>query len=457
MPIVCIILLIICIGVIIFQLSTIKHLNEKVLFLQNFEEKYNNCLMERAKLEEKCNFLENFREKYEQVQENYLLSEKQNTLLKSNLEQERQNLSEKIKLLENAEQKLSNTFKALSSDVLKQNNQSFLDLAQVAFEKIQEKANSDLSLHTKSIGDMVNPIKQALDRVNQQSNEMEKSRVGAYEALRQQVNDLMVSQSNLKNETNRLVSALKAPTVRGRWGEVQLRRIVELAGMVEHCDFDEQVSFENQGTKIRPDMIIYYPGGKQVIVDAKVPLTAYLKSLEIDEEIEKKNLLREHAKQIRDHVIKLSRKEYWGQVQSTPEFVIMFLPGEIFFSTAMDQDPSLIEFAIKEGIIISTPTTLLALLHTIAWGWRQENLADNAKQIVKMGQEIYKRLSDLSGHFASLGKSISNAVMNYNQTVANLESRVLVTARKFKEIEGHEKNIIELSSIENTVRQLRSH
>ena len=224
---------------------------------------------------------------------------------------------------------------------------------------------------------------------------------------------------------------------------------------MEHCDFDEQESFKNQDSKIRPDMIIYYPGDRRVIVDAKVPLDAYLKSLEVEDESEKKALLKEHAKQIRDHVIKLSKKEYWSQVQSSPEFVIMFLPGEIFFSVAMDQDPSLIEFAIKEGVIISTPTTLLALLHTIAWGWRQENLADNAKQIIKIGQEIYKRLCDLSGHFSSLGKSISNAVTNYNQAVANLESRVLVTARKFKEIEGHEKNIIDLSTVENTVRQLK--
>ena len=435
-----------CLAVILFQLIVIHNLNKRISFL----------LLEKVRLEEKCNCLEPFEKKYENLFNNYSELEKKNILLQSNLEQEKKNLSEKINLLQNAEEKLSDTFKALSSDALSKNNQSFLDLAQVVFSKLQEKAKSDLELNKKSVGDLVDPIKSALDGVGQKLGDLEKSRVGAYEALKQQVGDLIISQNSLKNETSRLVSALKTPITRGRWGEIQLRRVVELSGMVEHCDFQEQITVNNADAKIRPDMVIYYPGNKQVVVDSKVPLTAYLKSLEVSNEIEKKILLKDHAKQLRDHVIKLSKKEYWSQFQDSPEFVIMFLPGEIFFSVAIEQDPELIEFAMREKVLITTPTTLLALLHTIAWGWRQENLAENAKQIVKMGQELYKRLCDLSQHFEKLGRSISYVVTHYNRAVASLESRVLVSARKFKEIENHEKNIIELNEIDDSVRQVNN-
>lgn len=435
-----------CLVVIIFQLIVIHNINKKNSFL----------LLEKVRLEEKCCCLEPFEKKYESLLVSYSELEKKNILLQSNLEQEKKNLAEKISLLQNAGEKLSNTFKALSSDALSKNNQSFLDLAQVAFSKLQEKAKSDFELNKKSVGDLINPIKSALDGVGEKLGDLEKSRVGAYEALKQQVGDLIISQNSLKTETSRLVSALKTPNTRGRWGEIQLRRVVELSGMVEHCDFQEQISVSNSDIKIRPDMVIYYPGNKQVIVDSKVPLTAYLKSLEVSDEIERKILLKEHAKQLRDHVIKLSKKEYWSQFQDSPEFVIMFLPGEVFFSVAIEQDPELVEFAMRERILITTPTTLLALLHTIAWGWRQENLAENAKQIVKMGQELYKRLCDLSQHFSNLGKSVSSVVSNYNRTIASLESRVFVSARKFKEIENHEKDIVKLNGIDDSIRQVNN-
>ena len=433
-----------CLAVIIFQLIMIYNISKKNSFL----------ILEKVRLEEKCNSLEPFEKKYENLFGSYSELEKKNILLQSTLEQEKKSLLEKMDLLKNAEEKLSDTFKVLSSDALSKNNQSFLVLAQVVFSKLQEKAKLDLELNKKSVGDLVNPIKLALDGVGEKLGDLEKSRIGAYEALKQQVGDLIISQNSLKTETSRLVSALKTPNTRGRWGEIQLRRVVELSGMVEHCDFQEQISTGNSKTKIRPDMVIYYPGNKQVIVDSKVPLTAYLKSLEASSEVERKILLKEHAKQLRDHVIKLSKKEYWSQFQDSPDFVIMFLPGEIFFSVAVEQDPELIEFAMREKVLITTPTTLLALLHTIAWGWRQENLAENAKQIVKMGQELYKRLGDLSLRFANLGRSITSTVNNYNQTVATLEGRVLVSARKFKEVENHEKNIVELSEIDNSVRQV---
>ncbi len=446
----------ICIIIIIFLLLNLKHNENKVQKFIGIDNKYQEVLLDNARLKEKCVKFDEVTQKYELLQSQNAILEKENVLLNEKLEQEKKNLAEKIKLLENAEKKLSDTFKALSSEALSKNNQTFIELAKVVFEKLQEKTKADLSSNTKSLGDLINPIKQALEGVGIKLGELEKSRIGAYEALKQQVGDLILSQNTLKNETTNLVSALKNPTSRGQWGEIQLHRILELSGMKEHCDFKEQVSIDNNGKNIRPDIVIYYPEGKQVVIDAKVPLTAYLKSLETTNENEKRNLLREHTKQIRNHIMSLSKKEYWSQFQPSPEFVIMFLPNEAFFSVAMEQDPNLLEFAMKENIIISTPTTLLALLHTVAWGWKQKNLAENAKQIIKLGQELYERLSNMSQHFYNLGKSINSTITNYNQTLTTLESRVLVTTRKFKELKNNEKEIIELQPIENDIKQIKN-
>lgn len=443
--------------VVLSQQSKLKSLLQKNNDLLNIENLYHSALLENAKLEERCRQQQNISFKYDELLIKYTDLEKQSMLLSANLEQERKNLQEKVKLLENAEQKLSDTFKSISLDVLSKNSATFMDLAKSVFEQFQEKAKSEFSTSAKSVSDLMTPIKSALENVDVKLNDLEKNRVGAYEALKQQVGDLIVTQNSLKNETNHLVSALKAPTARGRWGEVQLRRVVELAGMIEHCDFKEQVTSEsnNGGKSIRPDMIIYLPGGKQIIVDAKAPLSAYLEAIETNDEKIKKTLLIEHAKQMRSHVSSLANKKYWSQIQESPEFVVMFLPGETFFSAATEHDASLIEFSMQERVIISTPTILLALLHTIALGWRQENLAENARHIIKMGQELYKRLSDMTSHISVLGKNINSAVQSYNSTVASLESRVLVSARKFKDLEIHEKNIVELSQIEETAKEIK--
>jgi DNA recombination protein RmuC len=377
-------------------------------------------------------------------------------LEKSALLERCKNLSEKIEFLEKSEEKWTNTFKAISSDVLSQNNQSFLDLAKTTFEQLREKTKSDMALNAKSVGDLVTPIKSALDGVEAKIGEIEKLRVGAYEALRQQVTDLISTQNLLKTETGRLASALRAPAVRGRWGEMQLRRVVELAGMTEHCDFEEQVSSENDDAKIRPDMVIYLPGQQRIVVDAKAPLSAYLEAIDADDDQKKKGFLKEHAKQIRSHVSSLSGKKYWTQFEQSPEFVVMFLPGEVFFSAATEQDSSLMEFAMRERVIISTPTILLALLRAVAFSWSQQNLAENAKQIIKMGQELHKRLTDMSKHISNVGRGIGSAVSAYNQAVASFESRVLVTARKFNELESREENIPELKAVEENLRELNS-
>ena len=448
-------IVVLCIvGIIVSQRIKIKNLAMQAENLHTVESEYQNLILEKTRLEEKCAQLQETLQKYNELSEKYLILEREAAKLAVNLEQEKKNAQEKIKLLEDAEQKLSDTFKSISLDALSKNNQNFLDLAKSVFAQIHEKTKNEFSLSVKSIGSLVEPIQHSLGEVDLKLKDLEKSRVGAYEALRQQVSDLLVSQNSLKEETGKLVSALHTPNVRGRWGEMQLRRVVELAGMIEHCDFNEQVNFENEeGEKFRPDMVIYLPGEHQIVVDAKTPLSAYLQAIEEKDEQQRKFLMKQHAKQIRSRVVEVASKKYWEQFQPGPSFIVLFLPGEIFFSAALEQDPSLIEFAMQQRVVISTPTVLLALLHSIAMGWRQENLAENAKEIIKMGQELYKRLCNMTEHLSTLGKNINSAVHSYNSTITSMESRVLVTARKFRTLELHEKNLVELNSIETALQQ----
>lgn len=444
------------IGIIISLHYKVKFFKAKSVEFCNLDLRCKQLLSDNSKLEERCKLNFDLAMKCDDLAQKNSILEQENAKISASLEVERKNFQEKIKLLEDAKQKLSETFSAISSDALSKNNAVFLDLAKSAFEGFKESARNDFSMSAKSVSDIVLPIKSTLENVGIKLNELEKSRVGAYEALRRQVDDMIITQKSLRNETSHLVSALKTPSVRGRWGEMQLHRVVELAGMLEHCDFEEQVEICGDGRTIRPDMIIYLPGGRQIIVDAKAPLSAYLEALEVDDENLKKNLLKEHAKQIRNHVTVLANKKYWAQFDQSPEFVIMFLPGEIFLSVATEHDLSLIEFAMQQRVIITTPTILLGLLHAIAQGWRQENLAENAKQIIKMGQDLYQRLSTMVNHIGQLGKNLNSSVQSYNSTVASLESRVLVSARKFKELDVHEKNIAELIPIEENARILIS-
>lgn len=384
----------------------------------------------------------------------------ENADLRTRLEAERTQGQKQIELLNEVRASFSDNFKALSNDALQNNNRAFLDLANATLERFQEGAKGDLEARQKAVDQLVRPIAESLQKVDGKLGDIEKDRLQSYSELNTQLKGLVETHlPGIRSETANLVKALRQPTVRGRWGELQLTRVVEMAGMLDHCDFIEQDSRAGEdGRQLRPDLIVKLPGGRSIIIDAKAPFAGYLDAIEATDEATQRLHMARHAQQVRTHITALGRKGYWEQFAQSPDFVVMFIPGEAFFSAALQEDPSLIEYGVSTNVIPATPTTLIALLRAVAYGWRQEKLAQNAEEISNLGKELYERVAKLGEHWSDVGDRLGKAVDAYNRSVSTLESRVLVSARRFRDLKASSdcKEIDVLDPIELAPRAIQA-
>ena len=368
-------------------------------------------------------------------------------------------LQERLNTLQGADASLRETFRALSDEALKSNNQAFLELAETRMRDVRTSAVKDIDERKTAIENLLTPMAKTLGEVDRELKDSERRRIDSSAQLMQRIASLDTAGQDLRSQTGKLVDALKRPGVRGRWGELQLKRVVELAGMVQHCDFEEQhtVTDASSDRRMRPDVVVRLAGGKHVVIDAKAPLDAYLRALEAPDEASRQALLCEHAKQVRNHVTQLSAKGYAAHVQPSPDFVVMFLPGEMFFSAALEQDPSLIEFGVEQHVIPASPTTLIALLRAVAYGWQQEAMEENARKISDLGRQLYDSVGRLGEHFENLGSKLKGSLDAYNSAVGSLEGNVLVKARKFKELQAaNTEEIPALPPVDRVPRMLQA-
>jgi DNA recombination protein RmuC len=400
--------------------------------------------------------LDELNEAYDRAVERLRQAEADAAATAAALRSEREASARREELLTRRDAELKEAFRALSADALARNNEQFVALAEGRIKEataaLAAKADGDATARAQAIGKLLDPVAATLQRVEGQLRTVEKERESAYAGLREQVTAMRSSSERLQDETKQLVNALRAPQVRGRWGELQLERVVQLAGMVEHCDFSTQVVGQGEDGGVRPDLVVHLAGGKQVVVDAKVPFAAYLEAVESRDPGVHRERLAAHARQLRQHVDTLSAKSYWAAFQPSPEFVVLFVPGDPFLEAALQADPALLEHAFSNNVVIATPTTLIALLRTVAYTWRQEALARNAAQVHQLGKELHSRLATMGTHVAKLGRSLESAVASYNQTVSSLEARVLVTARKLTDLKVTDDEIAELAQVERAPR-----
>lgn len=366
-----------------------------------------------------------------------------------------ENLAEQRRLLDESQEKLREAFASLSADALAKNNEAFLNLAKEKFAALSSEADGSLEKRKAQIEGLLKPMQEILSQYQARLGDIEKSRVESYSMLREQLGTLAETQRTLNLQTTQLVTALRRPQTRGQWGEITLRRLVELAGMSPHCDFVEQISVDSEDGKQRPDMIVRLPGQRQIIIDCKAVLDAFLQAAEAKDDETRVALLKRHAEQVRSRAAQLSSKAYWNQFRNCPEFVVMFLPGEAFLYAAVEHDPSLLEDFMQSRVIVATPTTLISLLKAVEFGWRQEAIAENAEEIRKHGRDLYDRIVVVANHFAKLGASIEGSVRCYNEALGSLEARVLVTARKIAELGAKsDRGLPEMEQIDRQTREL---
>ena len=434
--------------------TDLSQANERILHLSEQVSAAQSKLDQMASLTQE---LDQSRNEIKQLLSEISNLKQQTATLQTQAAAEQKASEEKMNLLKDMKANLEETVQSLSSNALEKNNRVFLDLANSAFSKYLESAKTDFDLRSKTIKDVVAPVKDALNKYDEQIRAVEREREKAYGGLSQQVISLTETQSELQKETSKLVRAMRVPHVRGRWGELTLRRVAELSGMEKQCDFFEQPTTDTGEGLLRPDMMVCLPGERRIIVDAKVPLTAYLDALESESDDQREKRLTAHARHVHDHIRKLSQKAYWSQFDPSPEFVIMFIPGENFFSAALSQNHDLIEFGAKNGVILATPTTLITLLKTISFAWRQETMAENAKAISLLGKDLYERLNTMAKHVNRLGRDIDRCAQTYNQVLGSFERRVFSAARRFNEFGitlKEDKDLLTIEPVETKTREL---